>query len=376
MISSAQLTTLIGTIYDAAADPGQWSQFLASLSAMTDGSCAMILMHEAKIPKHTVSSSWGFDPEALQLYQERYGELDVWASRGRRGQPKQPGYVCKSESLISLPELARTEFYNDFTRPYDVKHAMFGVVANDCDSLANVSVFRSPAAGPFTDAQLEILQLITPHMQRAFAIHFRFADLQSRALGFESTIDMIQWGVILIDPRGNVLTMNRSANRHVSDAKGLRLRAGKLCAVQVPESERLMALIHAAVKTTVGEDHSAGGTMLVSRPVGRPLSLTVAPLRVAGRPKEPAAVVFIADPDQRTELSGDLLRRGYGLSVAECRLALLLVEGQSLTQIAANTCVSVLTLRTQLKSVFAKTGVKRQGELIQLMLKSSGLVHQ
>jgi DNA-binding CsgD family transcriptional regulator len=253
---------------------------------------------------------------------------------------------------------------------------MFGVVTNQSDSLASVSVFRSPAAGQFSDHQLEILRLITPHVQRAFAIHFRFADLQSRALGLEKVINMIQWGVILIDVKGNVLTMNRSASRHMSAAKGLRLRVGKLCAVQGPESERLMALIDGAVKTTVGEGHSAGGTMLVSRPVGRPLALTVAPLRVARRPEEPAAVIFIADPDERTELPGDLLRRGYRLTVAECRLALLLVEGQSLNQVAAQTRVSVLTLRTQLKSVFAKTEVKRQGELIQLLLKSGGLVHR
>jgi DNA-binding CsgD family transcriptional regulator len=374
MISNAQLTTLIGSIYDAAADPDKWSEFLATLSGMTAGSCAMVLMHEAKIPKHTVSSSWGFNPKALRLYQERYGELvDVWT---RRGQTKPAGYVCTSESLSPISELTGTEFYNDFTRPYDVKHGMFGVVANQSDSLANVSVFRSPAAGPFSDPQLEILRLITPHVQRALAIHFRLGDLQSRALGFENAIDMIQSGVILIDVNGNVLTMNRSANRHVSAAKGLRLRVGKLCAVQGPESERLMALIDGAVKTTVGDGHSAGGTMLVSRPVGRPLSLTVAPLRVARRPEEPAAVIFIADPDERTELPGDLLRRGYGLTVAECRLALLLVEGQSLNQVAAQTRVSVLTLRTQLKSVFAKTGVKRQGELIQLLLKCSGLVHR
>jgi DNA-binding CsgD family transcriptional regulator len=373
MISNAQLTTLIGSIYDAAADPGKWSRFLATLSEMTDGSCAMLIMHEATIPKHTVSSSWGFDPKALRLYQERYGELDVWA---RRGRTKPAGYVCTSESLSPIAELIRTEFYNDFTRPYDVKHGMFGVVTNQSDSLASVSVFRSPAAGQFSDHQLELLKLITPHVQRAFAIHFRFADLESRAQGFENAINMIQWGVILIDVKGNVLTMNRSASRHLGAAKGLRLRVGKLCAVQGPESERLMALIDGAVKTSVCEDHGAGGTMLVSRPVGRPLSLTVAPLRVARRPEEPAVVIFIADPDERTELPGDLLRRGYGLTVAECRLALLLVEGQSLNQVAVQTRVSVLTLRTQLKSVFAKTGVRRQGELIQVLLKSSSLVYR
>jgi DNA-binding CsgD family transcriptional regulator len=373
MISNAQLTTLIGSIYDAAEDPGMWSQFLAKLSGVTNGSCAMVMMHEPKTPKHTIASSWGLDPKALRLYQERYGELDVWA---RLGRAKPTGYVCASESLSPICELTRTEFYNDFTRPYDVKHGMFGIVANRSDSLANVSVFRSAAAGPFSHPELEVLRLITPHVQRASAIHSRLADLQSRALGFENAIDMMQCGVILINKKGTVLTMNRSANRHVSAAKGLRVHVGRLCAVQALESERLTALIDGAVKTTSGEGHSAGGTMVVSRPVGRPLSLTVAPLRVARRPEEPAAVIFITDPDERTELPGDLLQRGYGLTRAECRLTLLLVEGKSLDEVAAQARVSVLTLRSQLKSVFAKTGVKRQGELILLLLKSIGIVNR
>jgi hypothetical protein len=38
MINNAQLTTLIGSIYDAASDADKWGQFLAALSGMTDGS--------------------------------------------------------------------------------------------------------------------------------------------------------------------------------------------------------------------------------------------------------------------------------------------------------------------------------------------------
>jgi DNA-binding CsgD family transcriptional regulator len=369
MISNTELTALIASIYDAASDPGQWSQFLAMLSRITGGTSALILMHETKRANHTISASWAFEPKALRLYQERYGALDVWAERGHI---KPAGHVCTSESLSPVSELVRTEFYNDFARPHDVKHGMFGVVANQSNTLASVSVFRDPTAGQFADGQLEVLRLIIPHVQRAFAIHFTFADLQSRTAGFESALIMIQLGVVMISPKGKVLSMNRSANRNVSAANGLRIRAGKLCAVKDRESEHLRVLIEGAVTTIVGDGHSAGGTMLVSRPVGRPMSLTVAPLRAKAWPEEPAAVIFIADPDERTELPNDLLRRCYGLTIAESRLAIILVEGRSLKEAAAQTRVSVQTIRTQLKSVFAKTGVKRQGELIQLLLRSSG----
>jgi DNA-binding CsgD family transcriptional regulator len=58
----------------------------------------------------------------------------------------------------------------------------------------------------------------------------------------------------------------------------------------------------------------------------------------------------------------------HGLTSAEARLALLLAEGLSLKEASEALSVSVLTLRSQLKSVFVKTGVKRQTELVTLLL--------
>ena len=113
--------------------------------------------------------------------------------------------------------------------------------------------------------------------------------------------------------------------------------------------------------------------MLVSRISGRPLSVTVAPLRTVGWPEEPAAVVFISDPDEPAELPGDLLRRCYGLSPAESQLALMLIPGLSLKEAAARLHIALNTAKTQLKSIFTKTRVKRPGELISLLLRSGGL---
>jgi DNA-binding CsgD family transcriptional regulator len=61
------------------------------------------------------------------------------------------------------------------------------------------------------------------------------------------------------------------------------------------------------------------------------------------------------------------LRFRFRLTPAEARIALGIAEGATLAAIAEARGVSVSTARTQLKSVFAKTNVHRQAELVALL---------
>jgi DNA-binding CsgD family transcriptional regulator len=58
----------------------------------------------------------------------------------------------------------------------------------------------------------------------------------------------------------------------------------------------------------------------------------------------------------------------HGITRAEARLASMLADGISLEEAAEALLVSIQTVRSQLKSVFAKTGVTRQAELVALLL--------
>lgn len=64
---------------------------------------------------------------------------------------------------------------------------------------------------------------------------------------------------------------------------------------------------------------------------------------------------------------GSALSRVYGLTQAEARVATQLLESGSVAAVASVLRRSEETVRSQLKSVFAKTGVNRQASLIQLM---------
>jgi DNA-binding CsgD family transcriptional regulator len=69
-----------------------------------------------------------------------------------------------------------------------------------------------------------------------------------------------------------------------------------------------------------------------------------------------------------TQTDPEILASLYGFSKAELRLVSALLRGENLFQIAARNCVTLATVRSQLRSVFAKTNTHRQAEVIQLLL--------
>ena len=76
----------------------------------------------------------------------------------------------------------------------------------------------------------------------------------------------------------------------------------------------------------------------------------------------------MSDPELDQPISADNLICVYKLTQSEAQVAISLVNGHSIDEIAKRSNHSVHTIRSQLKSVFSKTGVSRQSELIKLLL--------
>ena len=65
---------------------------------------------------------------------------------------------------------------------------------------------------------------------------------------------------------------------------------------------------------------------------------------------------------------GDILRRHYGLSRKQSELTMLLAGGIALGKCADAMGIAERTARRHLEAIFAKTGVRRQADLIRLVL--------
>lgn len=80
-------------------------------------------------------------------------------------------------------------------------------------------------------------------------------------------------------------------------------------------------------------------------------------------------LLILIDLAVRTQVCAPALEKIFGLTTAEGRLAAELSRGVPLATIAQSRKVSIATLRTQLASIFAKTGTSRQPELVALLAR-------
>jgi DNA-binding CsgD family transcriptional regulator len=79
----------------------------------------------------------------------------------------------------------------------------------------------------------------------------------------------------------------------------------------------------------------------------------------------------LVDRDEPPSIDAAVARQLFAFTIVEARLAALVAEGESLGRAAGTLRISTGTARNHLKSIFRKTGVRRQSDLVRLLLTTS-----
>lgn len=85
----------------------------------------------------------------------------------------------------------------------------------------------------------------------------------------------------------------------------------------------------------------------------------------------PGVVMFIFESNSNNDKSSADVARIFGLTKAEARLTLAIANGMTATEYSSENGISINTAYSQIKDVLAKTGTRRQAELIKLVLEHS-----
>jgi DNA-binding CsgD family transcriptional regulator len=99
---------------------------------------------------------------------------------------------------------------------------------------------------------------------------------------------------------------------------------------------------------------------------GRPALWRVSLGRLAGDAGAEALVVMLIDPPAATSGTLTALQLLFGLTAAEGRVLALLLDDCRPREIADELQISITTVRSHLKALFAKTTTRRQSELVAL----------
>lgn len=181
-------------------------------------------------------------------------------------------------------------------------------------------------------------------------------------------LDRLGCGGIILSTSGHVLAVNAGAQRILQETFGLA----------DPEVEPLDGEGRAFVKRLLRRGRTRIHTddeswILVEREGRRPLILNAAPVPVLSE-DGPHTVLMLLDLDAAPQTNRAALERIFRLTPTEARLATMLANGATLAEAAGAQGVSVATVRTQLKAIFAKTHTHRQAELVMLISRLSALL--
>jgi DNA-binding CsgD family transcriptional regulator/PAS domain-containing protein len=367
---------LIGLIYDAAGDPAKWPTFLDKFADALRGTATAFISYDAQLKKGNIAASARTDPTWQKQYDEHYVKLDLWGIRGRSLLTHES--VRLGQELCPNELLAQSEFCNDFLEPMNTFHEICGAVITQGNMISSIASLRSKAAGPFGEAERRLFQNLMPHLQRAVQLHRRIVRLETDALTAADTLDHLYIGLIRLNRDGRVLTMNRAAEKIIGQRDGLIVARDGLHAARTGETRRLRILVAEASLRSAGIGFGSGGAIPISRPsLKRPLSVLVSPAPATGMQLPGAvgtAVVFVTDPEAAVESDVETLKHQFALTTSEARMASLLVQGRHLNEVCEELSIRRTTARTHLRHLFEKLGVRRQGELISLLLRTVGAV--
>lgn len=382
---------LIEDIYDAVTFPQRWGGVLERLCALTDATHGFLF---TAAPRHDslTAALWArhnITDRQLADYTTHFRHRDVWANAAAARGLLNRCVVRRGEELVPDAVLRRSAFFNELLRDHGMGR-LCALTLSDGGELASVqpvlSLHRPPDASPFPDETVRLLQDCAPHLQRALRLRVRLLagrDGREEARWSGSAIDRLPMGVALLDATGRIAGLNRAGQATVDARDGLRLVQGRLQAGQGGEARRLAHVLEAAVSAGGKGDSARWGEaadLRVSRPSGRaPYLLSVLPLSPEGAgPFDDAdggggggarirAVVYIVDPAAVAPGLGKRLGALFGLTAVEAGLVADLLADLTPAEIGDRRGVAISTVRSQLRSVFAKTGTTRQSELMNLV---------
>lgn len=365
MPSAEALSRLLLKLYAAPTSPDLWPEFLRDLVEMLGLSGAALTSQDVGNERYGVHALIGVDPEAGRLYQEYYGAQDAWRPAFMK---KAEGELAFGDELVQFDELRRTEFYNDLLRPFDIRLFCGIATQKEASRFEEISLYHRWKDDFPPRETLDLLELILPHLRAALRVRRELVALQSAKSDFARTLDALRFGLVLLDEHGACVHANRVAEEAFKRADGLFVVNRRVRARVTRESHHLAEIVKEVIRTVKGNETSPGRAMLVSRS-GAPLQVFISPFpsEVTSLTRRVCAVLFISDPNTGPADLSETLRTLYGLTPAESRLAELIMSGLSLREAADQNEVSHETVRSQAKAIYAKTGARRQADLIRLM---------
>jgi hypothetical protein len=167
MGEAAQLSNLIGDIYDAALEPALWTGVLEKAASFVGGTGATIFWQDGIRMEGNAYYTVGADARYERLYFDKYIKFDPLSAAYFM---LDVGEVASNSTLMPPSEFFETRFYREWVQPQGWVDNVFAILDKSPTSLGAFSTFRHERDGLADDNARRCLRLIAPHLRRSALI--------------------------------------------------------------------------------------------------------------------------------------------------------------------------------------------------------------
>lgn len=373
-MTTPALDEVVAAAYEAAAGVRPWSDACGVLCAAMDLWCVQIL----GLFKSTGAIAFSFEggqlsPEATLQFFARYHAINP---RFALGPLLGDGNWVHDHEHFDDDFVARDPFFQEYLIPFGGRYASATKLVDDGDLFVLLTLHRGVGKSPLDDARVAEVDRIRSHLERALRIHLRRQSSRPMSVAGHALLEVLPQGVIVVDETRRIAYSNPAGRELLERGGPLVDRDGRLDGADLRGSRELLASIRSlglggALVSGGGSDRA----LLRLSGAGRAVELLVfaiavrpsATMRVFG--DDPCAILIAHPLDATARLDPLIVSLAFNLTPAEARVAIAIAEGASPEEVATHRSVSLATVRTQLRCIFEKLGVRRQSDMVRMLLE-------
>lgn len=369
----ARVLDLVGSIYDAALDPGRWPEALAGVCDYVPGTMGNIFSQDSLALSVNRMFTWGDDPHYTQAYMSTYAPLNPLFPTGMFFPL---GEVYSSADIMPLDLMHESRFAQEWLAPQGYVDFIAANLERTATAMVALTIVRHRDHGIADDEAKSRVALLVPHVHRAMTIGRSIELAKAEAETMADVVDGLSAALFLVTADCRLAHANRAGVAMLDDKRVARIASGRIAFGEAGRENMLEALV-----TRASEGDGAIGTGGIAAPLGRfgddelvayVLPLTSRERTRIGKAYAATAAVFIqkASIDFKSPLA--LISERFNLTAGEVRALSGLLAGDSVKEAAAQLGLAESTMRSHLHRLFEKTGTSRQTDLIKLVTGFAG----
>lgn len=361
---------LIGEVYEAIMRPEGYKQFLQLLCHSLN--CQSGTLVVANVESGEFMGGWvhGIEQKIITHYFEKglvHNDPLIQAVF------KSP--IAQYQTLHDMGDISQykgIDSYEVWAKSLGIFDAAGAIIAIEGTLITILSFQRNIKQSYFEDHHIEQLNRLTPHIQRSLTLYTRFQEKSINQQPLSEALNKFSQPTIVFNVGAKIIYVNNAAKNLTDHENWISINKKSLHIHNSVTRKTFSSALYDVTLTSIGKSNNSGAVIHTGNTPEAPV-LLLQPLSKFNNDDDTlqgGAILFIYQKDRIHNMDLEILKKLFQLSNAEARVCINLIHGLSPKEIATTTNRTENTIRSQIRSVYNKTGTSKSSDLITTLLSS------